>query len=130
MKKIASKIEPNHPKQQNKQNCSYLQTPHVGKPLLICNASLTSCLLNHAVVAVALMQGRYDAPTPPDANVCRSSKSNKKTKTNYTFLYAEENNTGLPPVPFHHHSPLHTLKVTDISVKLNRMQCKQSDFVS
>ena len=37
---------------------------------------------------------------------------------------------GLPPVPFYHHSPLHILKVTDISVKLNRMQCKRSDFVS
>ena len=46
------------------------------------------------------------------------------------FIFPEENNTGLPPVPFHHHSPFHTLKVTDISVKLNRMQCKQSDFVS
>ena len=34
-----------------------------------------------------------------------------------------------PPVPFHQHSPLHTLKVTHISVKLNCMQCKQSDFV-
>ena len=31
---------------------------------------------------------------------------------------------------FHHHAPLHALKVTDISVKLNRMQCKQSDFIS
>ena len=37
---------------------------------------------------------------------------------------------GLPPVPFHHHSPLHTSKVTDISVKLNHMQCKQTNFVS
>ena len=35
--------------------------------------------------------------------------------------FPEENNTGLPPVLFHHHSPLHTLKVTDISVKLNHM---------
>ena len=35
----------------------------------------------------------------------------------------------LPPVLFHQHSPLHTLKITDISVKLNRMQCKPSDFV-
>ena len=31
------------------------------------------------------------------------------------------NNTGLPPVPFRQHFPLHTLKITDISVKLNRM---------
>ena len=46
------------------------------------------------------------------------------------FIFPGENNTGLPPVPFQHHSPLHTLKVTDISVKLNRMQCKQSAFVS
>ena len=46
------------------------------------------------------------------------------------FIFPWENNTGLPPVPFHHHSPLHTLKVTDISVKLNRMQCKQTNFVS
>ena len=46
------------------------------------------------------------------------------------FIFPGENNTGLPPVPFHHHSPFHTFKVTDISVKLNRMQCKQSDFVS
>ena len=37
---------------------------------------------------------------------------------------------GLPPVPFHRHSPLHTLKAADISVKLNRMQCKQTDFVT
>ena len=36
---------------------------------------------------------------------------------------------GPPPVPFHQHSPFHTMNVTDISVKLNRMQCKQSDFV-
>ena len=45
------------------------------------------------------------------------------------FIFPEENNMVLPPVPFHHHSPLETLKVTDISVKLNRMKCKQSDFV-
>ena len=37
---------------------------------------------------------------------------------------------GLPPVPFQHHSPLHTFMVTAISVKLNRMQCKQTKFVS
>ena len=30
---------------------------------------------------------------------------------------------GLSPVPFHYPSPLHTLKIGDISVKLNRMQC-------
>ena len=46
------------------------------------------------------------------------------------LIFPGENNTGLPPVPFHHHSRLHTLKVTDISVKLNRMQCNQTDFVS
>ena len=45
------------------------------------------------------------------------------------FVFPEENNTGLPPIPFHQHSPLHTLKVTHISVKLNRMQCKQTGFV-
>ena len=32
------------------------------------------------------------------------------------------------PVPFHQHSLLYTFKVTHVSVKLNRMQCKQSDF--
>ena len=42
------------------------------------------------------------------------------------FIFPEENNAGLLPIPFHQHSPFHTLKVTDISVKLNRMQCKQS----
>ena len=41
------------------------------------------------------------------------------------FIFPKKNNTGLPPVPFHKHSPLHTLKVTDISVKLTCMQCKQ-----
>ena len=46
------------------------------------------------------------------------------------FIFPGENDVGLPPVPFQHHSSLHTLKVNDISVKLNRMQCKQSDFVS
>ena len=46
------------------------------------------------------------------------------------FIFPEENNAGLPPVPFHHHFPLYTLKVTDISVKLNRMQRNQTDFVS
>ena len=46
------------------------------------------------------------------------------------FIFPRENTTGLPPVPFHHHFPLHTLKVTDISVKLNRMQSKQTIFVS
>ena len=46
------------------------------------------------------------------------------------FIFPGENNTGLPPLPFHHHSPLQTLKVTDISVKFNRIQCKQSAFVS
>ena len=46
------------------------------------------------------------------------------------FIFPGENNMGLLPIPFPHHSPLHTLKVTDISVKLNRMQCKQTDFVS
>ena len=46
------------------------------------------------------------------------------------FIFSGDNHTGLPPVPFLHHSPLHTLKATDISVKLNRMQCKQSAFVS
>ena len=44
------------------------------------------------------------------------------------FIFPEENNAELPPVPFHHHFPRYTLKVTDISVKLNRMQCKQTDF--
>ena len=44
--------------------------------------------------------------------------------------FPEENNMGLLPIPFYHHFPLHTFKVTDIFVKLNRMQCKQSDFVS
>ena len=44
------------------------------------------------------------------------------------LIFPEENNTGLPPVLFRQHSLLHILKVTDISVKLNRMQCKQSDF--
>ena len=46
------------------------------------------------------------------------------------FIFPGENNTRLPPVSFQRHSPLHTLKVIDIFVKLNRMQCKQSDFVS
>ena len=46
------------------------------------------------------------------------------------FNFPGENITGRTPVPFHHHSPLHTMKVTNISVKLNRMHCKQSDFVS
>ena len=46
------------------------------------------------------------------------------------FFFPGENNTGLPSIPFQHHYSLHTLNVTDISVKLNRMQCKQSDFVS
>ena len=45
------------------------------------------------------------------------------------FIFPEENNTGLLPVPFHHHSPFYTLKVTDISLKLDRLQWKQSDFV-
>ena len=45
-------------------------------------------------------------------------------------IFPEDNNTGLPLVPFHHHSPLYTLKVTDISVNLNCMQSKESDFVS
>ena len=45
------------------------------------------------------------------------------------FIFSEENNKVLPPVQFHHHFPFHTLNVTVISVKLNRMQCKQSDFV-
>ena len=45
------------------------------------------------------------------------------------FIFPRENNTGLPPVQFYYHSPLHTLKVTDIAVKLNRMQGKQSDLV-
>ena len=31
------------------------------------------------------------------------------------FIFPEENNTGLSAVPFHYHSPLHILKVTDIS---------------
>ena len=44
------------------------------------------------------------------------------------FIFPRENNTGLPPVPFHYHSPLQTLKATDISVELNRMQCKQTDL--
>ena len=46
------------------------------------------------------------------------------------FIFSEEKNMGLPPIPFHHYSPLHALKVTDISVKLNHMHCEQSDFVS
>ena len=46
------------------------------------------------------------------------------------FIFLEENNTELPLVQFHHHSPLPTLKVSDIDVKFNRMQCKQTDFVS
>ena len=45
------------------------------------------------------------------------------------FIFSEENDTGLPPVSFHHHSPPYASKVTDISVKLNRIQSKQSDFV-
>ena len=34
-----------------------------------------------------------------------------------------------PPVSFHQHSPLHAIKVVDMSAKLNRIQRKQSDFV-
>ena len=41
------------------------------------------------------------------------------------FIFPNENKTGLPPVPFHQNSPLHTLKVTEVSVKLNRMECKK-----
>ena len=44
------------------------------------------------------------------------------------FIFLKENNTGFRPVPFHRYSPLHTLKVNAISVKLNRKRCKQSDF--
>ena len=64
---------------------------------------------------------------------------NRREKKNNNYFLGEnkqniifpgENNTRLLPVPFHHHSPLHTLKVTDISVKLNRMQCNQTDFDS
>ena len=44
------------------------------------------------------------------------------------FIFTKENNAGLLPVAFYRHILLHTLKVIDISVKLNRMQCKQSDF--
>ena len=46
------------------------------------------------------------------------------------FIFPEENNTELPPVPFYHYSTLHILKVTDISVKLNCMHCKETDFIS
>ena len=51
------------------------------------------------------------------------------TVKNLDVYFPGENNAGLPPVPFHQHSPLRTLKITDVPVKLNRMQCKQSDFV-
>ena len=45
------------------------------------------------------------------------------------LIFPEENNTGLPPVPFDQRSPLHTFKVTDVCVKLTRTQSKRSDFV-
>ena len=38
--------------------------------------------------------------------------------------FPEENNTGLPPVSFYLHSPLHTLKVTDIPLKINHSNAK------
>ena len=44
------------------------------------------------------------------------------------LIFPEENNTGLRPVPSHQYSPLHTLKVTYISAKLNRMQCNTKWF--
>ena len=33
--------------------------------------------------------------------------------------------TGLPPVRFHQHSPFHSLKVTDIPLKINRCDAKR-----
>ena len=45
------------------------------------------------------------------------------------FIFLGENNTGLPPVPIHHRSPVHTLKVTDISVKLNCSLCNASKLI-
>ena len=43
-------------------------------------------------------------------------KQNKKETTEDVYFSAEENNMGLPPVPFHPHSPLHSLNVTDIVI--------------
>ena len=46
--------------------------------------------------------------------------------------FSEENSTGLWLVPFHPHSPFHTLKVTDIPSKTNRCNAKKMircDFV-
>ena len=42
------------------------------------------------------------------------------------FIFLKENNTELPPVLFHQRFPFHTLKVTDICVNFNRMQCKKT----
>ena len=44
------------------------------------------------------------------------------------FIFPRENNTGLPPVPFHNHSSLHTLKIIDFSVKLICMQRNKAIF--
>ena len=54
----------------------------------------------------------------------------KKIVTLLDVPFPQENNARLPPVSFHQHSPLHTLRGTNISVKLNRVQCKQRGFVS
>ena len=48
---------------------------------------------------------------------CKNNLTINKTR----FYFAEENNTGLPPVLFHAHSPIHRLKFTDIFLKLNRL---------
>ena len=60
----------------------------------------------------------------------KHGRINKKQIITIDVHFPGEKNTRLPLVLFHHHSPLHNFNVTNISVKLNRMQCKQSDFVS
>ena len=52
-----------------------------------------------------------------------------KLQITIDVYFPEENNTGLPPVPYHQHSPLHILKVTDISLKLDGMQCETKRLI-
>ena len=51
-----------------------------------------------------------------------SQKSQKQLDVYY--CYYEENDTGLPPVPLHQHSPFYTVKVIVIPLKNNRCNVK------
>ena len=44
------------------------------------------------------------------------------------FIFPWENNTGLPPVPFQHHSPLHTLNDISVNFCRNRYFCKTQSY--